>query len=146
MQRFRFRLQRLLHLRHKETEAARNALEATLAEWRRADEALRLAESEQSCWRLELQALQQRGMPAGEWALAQRSDQVLADRLAVTAVAAAAAQERVQAARTALQAAEMRSEVLERLRARQFAAHALAARREEQAELDAVALSRFSHG
>lgn len=135
MRRFRFRLDRLLALRQRESEAARQALARTLAAeaaargvWERLEQrkAADLAELLDRPGGMQAPELAQRRqhLAALVQAAVQASGQLAA------AVAATAAQ------REALARARQRQRTLERLRERRLAEHGQAAGRQEQADLD----------
>lgn len=146
MQRFRCRLARALSVRTKQAEAARGALAAALAQLRKAEAVRAAREATLQQWQHDQAEQRRRGMPAGEWILTLSSGQVLADQVAAAHLQVQAAGARVQAASQAYTQARQRLETLERLKARRFTLHQAEARRQEQQELDDVALRRQTAG
>lgn len=138
MNRYRFRLEPVLRVRRIEQDAARAAMAAADRDVDAADAALAA-----SIDRYESLPVAEGGRPAAAW-LTQRT---LAGHTAASVVADGIGREvaaaRLAGQRDAVRAARRRVAALERLDERRRGEHDVAARREEDLEVDELVTTRF---
>lgn len=134
MRRFRFRLERLLALRHQQVTAVQRRLAADLAQQAAAEQRLDGLRLEHARQLQRLPAI----VGAADLAQARGWLSELGRQLQVGQADLVAAQTQVARRRQELAAARQRERVLELLRDRRHAEHQQQLQREEQAELDEI--------
>lgn len=146
MKPFRFRLQRLLDLRQKETKMAQNALGQAQAAARQAADWLAVAVANRTESGERLLTRRQKRMTALEWRHSAELHQALIDqeKLAAQRMNEALALEAQR--RAELAEAERREKVLDRLRERRADEYRLAAEAYEQAEIDEMGQNMYREG
>lgn len=136
MKRFQFRLERVLNLRKQQTDQARRALAAAIAEEDVARRAVETAHALLNARLVDIRHKERQGLTAYDFGLQRHHVRVLQTELATAETGLAEAQAFTQHKRLELLAARRAERALERLRERRLEGYVAESFREEQKELD----------
>lgn len=146
MRPFRFRLEKLLTIRHHETRRAQNALAIARLKRRQAAAYLEQVRAERKASAAALMARRQRRMTALEWRRTAEEHEVLVRKERVAEAILREAQAEEERRRRELTEAERREKSLELLKERRLEEYRLEFLAWEQAQTDEVAQVVFRQG
>jgi len=136
MKRFQFRLEKVLSLRHQETDQAQRALGAAMAQEDLARRATDNAHAVLNARLVEIRHRERTGLTAFDFGLLRDHIQVLQQELQAAEDALELVRQLTERKRQELVAARQRERSLERLRERRLQGYTSDSVREEQKELD----------
>ncbi len=146
MKPFRFRLEKVLNIRQRESVLAKNALAQARLRSRQAVAFLETARTERAASEQALLAKRQKRMITYEWILSAQMHDALVEREKQAQAALRAAREEEARRRELLAEAERREKVLDKLKERQAEEHRYQLEAYEQAQIDEMAQNIFREG
>lgn len=146
MKPFRFRLEKLLHIRQQQSKLAQNALAVARVRTRQAEAFLETATGERIASEQALLAKRRRRMTMMEWQLSAQMHEATIEREQAARAALQGALEEEARRRQELAEAERREKSIDRLKDRQAEEHRLAMESWEQSQIDEMAQNIYREG